>query len=73
MGFSGYPVSRIDRSHHLQLSCKLYYHEPVVKIRMSRVLALPIFMLRIPSKLVLIVRCMSLRRPLASKQCAPFC
>lgn len=38
-GFPEYPVSRIDRSHHLLLSCKLLYHQHVVKIRTSRMLA----------------------------------
>ncbi len=31
-GCPEYPVSRIDRSHHLLLSCKLSYYQHVVKI-----------------------------------------
>lgn len=31
-GSPEYPVSRIDRSHHLLLSCKLSYYQHVVKI-----------------------------------------
>lgn len=41
MGSSQYSVSRIDRSHHLLLSCKLWYRKHVAKIRTAWLLASP--------------------------------